>query len=66
MYILEILVKIFKTLKKQERLSFNINENPSEDTSHEDCPNHIYLPIDSTKKYLACKNCGHLIKNDKV
>lgn len=41
-------------------------DEAAEEGVEEECENHIYLPIDSTKRFLACKNCGHIIKNEDV
>ncbi len=60
MYIFELIAKIIKDLKEKKSPIFPHkieNEDPQE------CENHIYLAIDSTREYLACKNCGHIIKN---
>lgn len=58
MYFIEFLIKKFKELKNKK------NRTPVEPgDAVKDCDNHIYLPVDSTKKYLACKNCGHIIRN---
>lgn len=66
MYIIELIIKLAKKIREKRELPPIIlpdyEENQSEEFQ-EDCENHIYLPIDSTKSYLACKNCGHIIKN---
>ena len=56
MYILEVLFKYFKKKSKSNNLTNN-NEIPN----YEKC-DHIFLPIDSTKKTLACNKCGLVIK----
>ena len=58
MYFIEFLIKKFKEIKNISKFR-QIQEEEPED----DCTAHIYLPIDSTKKVLACKNCGRIIKN---
>jgi len=62
MYIFEIIAKIIKNLKEKNKVSHNIGMDFQE-KFEEDCAEHIYLPIDSAKEHLACKNCGHIIKN---
>jgi hypothetical protein len=72
MYIIELIVKLVRKIRDKR---FGGNEFPpvilpgfDENTPsarQEDCNNHVYLPIDSIKQYLACKNCGHIIKNDR-
>lgn len=60
MYIFELLYKtIVKIIQKKTDL-------PKEETeTYEKCE-HIFLPIDSTKKVLACSKCGLLIKSDTL
>lgn len=64
MYIFEIIAKFLKKLREKKSFSHNFNIN-FEENPDDECENHIYLPVDSTKEYLACKNCGHIIKNKK-
>ena len=52
MYILEKLIKFFKTKKIKTKY------RPSEIETCE----HFFLPIDSSGEYLACTKCGKLIK----
>lgn len=59
MWIFEVLYKIivdFIQKKSKKEL-----EHPEE----EKC-DHIFLPIDSTKKILACSKCGMLIKAENL
>ncbi len=60
MYFIEVLLKKLKMLRKKNKNNFMLL--PKETPEEKDCPGHIYLPIDSSKEYLACKNCGHIIK----
>lgn len=54
MYIFEILYKsIINIAKKKDKKK----ETPKEP----EC-DHVFLPIDSTKKILACSKCGMLMK----
>lgn len=55
MYFIEILKKFIKN-KKQNRQNVN-NEG---DKEYEKCE-HVFVPIDSTKKVFACMNCGLVI-----
>lgn len=59
MWIFEILYKNLINLiqKKSNKELTNIET--------EQC-NHIFLPIDSTKKILACSKCGILIKAENL
>lgn len=54
MYIFEILYKsIINIAKKKDK---------KEETPKESECDHVFLPIDSTKKILACSKCGMLMK----
>lgn len=64
MYLIEILIKKFKKSEKKTTPFFPATGG--EEAVSYNCENHIYLPIDSTKVYLACKNCGHIIKNPEI
>jgi len=58
MYIFEIIAKLIKN----HRLKKNSSGISSSEENDENC-SHVYLAIDSTKDYLACNKCGHVIKN---
>ena len=55
MYILELIFKLIEDFKNKKPA---ITEN---DTDAE-C-DHVFLPVDSTKKVFACTKCG-IIKKD--
>lgn len=38
----------------------------SEEKTEEEICEHVFLPVDSTKKTLACTKCGFLIKADEL
>ncbi len=59
MWILEIIYK--KTIKFIQKHSKKNIESINEETCE-----HIFLPIDSTKKILACSKCGLLIKSENL
>lgn len=59
MWIFEILYK--KIVNIVQKRSKNKIENIDEETCE-----HIFLPIDSTKKILACSKCGLLIKAENL
>jgi len=64
MYLIELILK--KWLKKKEKkdpVLFEFKEQ--EEDLYKNCDRHVYMPIDSSCDYLACKNCGHIIKNTK-
>ena len=62
MYIFEIIIKKIKNFRKKNKISYMPSSVNRDEEAYKDCENHIYLPIDSSKEYLACKNCGHIIK----
>ncbi len=55
MYFIELLVKKFKKKPEPENIE---EEEAEEETACE----HVFMPIDSTGKVLACRNCGLVIK----
>lgn len=59
MWIFEILYKIIVDfIQKRTKNEITFLEE-------EEC-NHVFLPIDSTKKILACSKCGILIKAENL
>ena len=64
MYLIElILKKWFEKKKKKPPVLFEPQER--EEELYKNCDKHIYMPIDSSCDYLACKNCGHILRNYK-
>lgn len=64
MYLIElILKKWFEKNKKQTSVPFEFQEQ--EEQLYKNCDKHLYMPIDSSCDYLACKNCGHILRNYK-
>lgn len=57
MYIIELIVKMIKGRGKTEP---HVVEDILEKCEH------IFLPIDSTKKILACSKCGMVIKAENL
>lgn len=53
MYIIELFFKLKEKLKQSAK-----KEKPKEPERCE----HLFLPIDSTKKILACSKCGMIYK----
>ena len=64
MYIFELINKLKKG-KKTTKPKL-IEEPPAEEIEDASVCNHVFMPIDSTKKVLACSKCGFVIKNDKM
>jgi hypothetical protein len=62
MYIFEFInKKILNLLGKKEHLN-KIEEN-KEMSEYEKCE-HVFMPVDSTGKILACSKCGLLIHKE--
>ena len=68
MYIFELLTKLFKKNKSSNEYLYKNDtkimtddtfENPSE------CA-HIFMPLDSSNEYFACKNCGIVIRANEI
>ncbi|MBR1425196.1 hypothetical protein IJ579_06505 [bacterium] len=59
MYIFELLSKYFK--KSQPVKSSYTSETEDIVENSEEC-NHLFMPLDSTNEYFACKYCGLVIK----
>jgi len=60
MYFIELLLKKLGKIKQKNKNGYTVLSEENRDEN--DCPGHIYLPIDSSGEHLACKNCGHIIK----
>ena len=56
MYFIEAIVKAFLKPKKSKIIN-------QEDVEY--C-HHIFIPLDSSKEYLACSKCGVVIKNPNL
>lgn len=66
MYIFELLVNIFNKKRnlKEDIPSYEYNEAGLEENS-DDCE-HLFLPLDSSQEYFACKYCGLVVPKDKL
>lgn len=62
MYLIELILKKWLN-KKKKKIPAIFELNEQEEVLYENCERHIYMAIDSTGDYLACKNCGHIIRN---
>ena len=58
MYIIELIVKLLKEKKRGASMKVSTPD-------YEECE-HVFLPIDSTEKILACTKCGYLIKAEEL
>ncbi len=54
MYIIELIYKLLTNKKNRKTSKLKTQE-------YEKCE-HLFLPLDSTKEYLACTKCGLVIK----
>lgn len=61
MYIYELVYKIIQKIKSPK-----IKKEIKEEKQEEEVCEHVFLPVDSTKKILACTKCGFLIKADDI
>lgn len=59
MYFIEILRKFLKN--KKDWKSFFGKKGTSQTVSEEEKCEHMFVPIDSTKKVFACYKCGLVI-----
>ncbi len=63
MYIFELLSTTFEKIKKRD-FRFLKKKSPAPQVEEEQKCEHIFVPIDSTKKILACSRCGFMVKVD--
>jgi len=63
MYIIELFFKLKKDFKMGK---FSFKKKKQEEAKEELC-SHLFVPIDSTEKILACSKCGkiHKVKKEK-
>ena len=61
MYIIELFFKLKKDFKDGK---FNFKKKKQEEIKEEIC-SHLFVPIDSTGKVLACSKCGVIYKVKK-
>ncbi len=67
MYIFEIIAQLFKK-KETVQHSYDPLTNNSEDLPQdniEECE-HLFLPLDSSNEYFACKYCGIVVPKEKL
>jgi len=66
MYIIELFIKLNEDIKSgifRERIKkiFKKEQNIPRNDETEQC-DHLFVPIDSTGRVLACSKCGKVIK----
>jgi len=66
MYIFEL---IFNTFKKKKQAISTYNPVDTDGTeleeNSEDCE-HLFMPLDSSNEYFACKYCGLVVHKSKL
>ena len=61
MYIIELFFKLKDDIKKGK---FKKKKEEKQEVVEEHC-NHLFVPIDSTGRVLACSKCGEIYKLKK-
>ena len=64
MYLIEWIIKKWLS-KNTKELPVEFHQENNEEDLYSNCESHVYMPIDSTNDFLACKNCGHIMRNPK-
>lgn len=62
MYFIELINKL-KNKKKLTQINNSKIDFEKEEIDEALTCNHVFMPIDSTKKILACSKCGYVIQN---
>ena len=67
MYIIELFIKLKNDIKqgKFKKFSFKKDKNlkaKEEENKEEEKCDHLFVPIDSTGRVLACSKCGMIYK----
>ncbi len=66
MYIFELIAQLFKRQKNISKNSFDpLTQEPEDINNEEEC-NHLFLPLDSSKRLFACKYCGIIMPREKL
>lgn len=66
MYIIELIVQLFKKKKHLSNNSFDpLNSSNEEFDDSENCE-HLFLPLDSSNTLFACKYCGTILPKEKL
>ena len=61
MYIFELIAKINTGLKSGNFKFFFKPPAQQEKEEEEECE-HVFVPVDSTKRVLACSKCGFMVR----
>lgn len=67
MYIFELLTQYFKQKKYSAKHSFDPldNEINGLEENSDNCE-HLFLPLDSSNDFFACKYCGLVVPKEKL
>ena len=60
MYIIELFLKL-----KEDYKAAKLKKQPQIDNENSEKCNHLFVPIDSTGRILACSKCGEIYKLKK-
>ena len=63
MYIFELIARALNKKPQKKSQDFDPLENAQE--IQEECE-HLFLPLDSSNEYFACKYCGLVVPKDKL
>ena len=64
MYIFELFSKIFKGKTYKSNITYDPNRK-FEEIAIEDC-NHVFMPLDISNEYFACKYCGLVVDKNNL
>jgi len=66
MYIIELLIKIFKGKKYKKLIPEYTSATNSDLIENPDDCEHLFMPLDDSKEYFACKNCGIVVSKKQL
>lgn len=66
MYIFELIAQAFKQKKRVPNYYNPLEQQDQELNSPDESCEHLFLPLDSSNEYFACKYCGIVVPKDKL
>ena len=66
MYIFELFIKIFKGKKYKKLIPEYTPETDGDLIENPDECEHLFMPLDESNEYFACKICGLVVPKDKL
>ena len=66
MYIIELLIKIFKGKKYKKLIPEYTSETDGDLIEDSENCEHLFMPIDESNDYFACKLCGLVVPKNKL